>query len=61
MEAEIKRVRRVLEEGNMAGITHGHRVLKDQLEKYCGGLDTVKDGRKCPRIQLESGNKRWQS
>ncbi len=46
MEAEVNRVRRVLEEGNMAGITHGHRVLKDQLEKHRGGLDTLRDGEK---------------
>jgi hypothetical protein len=28
----------------MAGITHRHRVLKDQLEIYWGGLDAVKYG-----------------
>ncbi len=46
MEVEVNKVLRALEEGNMAGITHGHRVLKDQLEKYHGGLDAVKDGEK---------------
>jgi hypothetical protein len=46
MEAEVNRVRKALEEGNMAGIMHGHRVLKDQLENDSGGLDAVRDGEK---------------
>ncbi len=43
MVAEVNRVRRALEEGNMAVIMHGHKVLKDQVEKYSGGLDAIKD------------------
>jgi hypothetical protein len=43
MVTEVNRVRRALEEGNMAAIMHGHKVLKDQVEKYSGGLDAIKD------------------
>ncbi len=32
------------EEGNMAGITHGHRTLRDHLDRYQGSLDVTKDG-----------------
>jgi hypothetical protein len=63
MEAEVNRVRRALEEGNMAGITHVRvqKVLKDQLERYRGGLDVMRDTREYPRTQLESGDERQQS
>jgi hypothetical protein len=30
----------------MAGITHGYKALKDQLEKYFGELEAAKDGEK---------------
>jgi hypothetical protein len=38
MEAEVKKLRAAWEVGNMAGIAHRHKVLKDQLEKYHGGF-----------------------
>jgi hypothetical protein len=46
MEAEVGRLPRALEEANMDGITHGHRALRDQLDRYYRGLDAARDGEK---------------
>jgi hypothetical protein len=44
MEAEVGRLCRAVEEGNIAGITYEHRALKDQLGRYYRGLDVSRDG-----------------
>ncbi len=57
MEPEVKRLCKAWEEGNMAGITHGHSALKDQLDKYHEGLDTTKDGE---RVSSDLTGAWWQ-
>jgi hypothetical protein len=48
MEAEVEKLCAAWKGGDMAGITHGYKALKDQLDRYLRELEANKNGKRVP-------------